>query len=325
MNSLLRTVIAAVALAASPAVGASPRATAEPQPVVLAGHAVTVSAGVIRLGDLFLNAGDKAATPVVRAPAAGRQAVFDARWLYRVAHAHGLNWQPLSMHDRITVERESLIIGSDEIENLVLTALAAGGVDTAGARVILANPALRLHLPTDGPALPVVEDIHHDPRQGSFVAVLSIGGNVSAQQVRIAGRLQQMTDVPVLTRRMATDEIISAADLSTVAMPTRTLPADTILASAELVGNTARPSVRPGTPLRSSDVKPPLVVTRGQTVTLLYGTPQMILTARGRALDNGSMRSTVRVTNVQSRQVVEGTVTAPGEVTIQGAFGGQTN
>jgi flagella basal body P-ring formation protein FlgA len=325
MNSLLRVVWIAVALAVSPAVAASPRAAADREPVVLAGHAVTVSDPVIRLGDLFLNAGDKASTPVARAPMAGRQAVFDARWLFHVARTNGLDWQPLSVHDRISVERESVIVRGDEIGNLVLAALDAKGVDTADTRVALANPALRIHLPADGPSLPVVADIDHDPRHGTFVALLSMGGGASAQQVRVAGRLQQMTEVPVLNRRLDPGEVITAADLATVAMPTRSLPGGTILAAADLVGNTARPGVRPGTPLRASDVRAPLVVTRGQAVTLLYGTPQMILTARGRAIDSGSTGDVVRVTNVQSRAVVEGTVTGAGEVTIQDVPGGQTH
>jgi flagella basal body P-ring formation protein FlgA len=43
----------------------------------------------------------------------------------------------------------------------------------------------------------------------------------------------------------------------------------------------------------------------------------MRLTARGKALDSGSQGDVIRVVNEQSKQVVEGTVAAAGQVAIK--------
>ena len=51
--------------------------------------AAIVEGRYITLGDLFENAGVRADTNVAYAPAPGKRAIFDARWLYRVARAHG--------------------------------------------------------------------------------------------------------------------------------------------------------------------------------------------------------------------------------------------
>ncbi len=46
---------------------------------------VVVEENVIRLNDLFTNVTERAEAPVAYAPQAGKRAVLDARWLYRVA------------------------------------------------------------------------------------------------------------------------------------------------------------------------------------------------------------------------------------------------
>ena len=44
--------------------------------------------------------------------------------------------------------------------------------------------------------------------------------------------------------------------------------------------------------------------------------PGMSLSARGKALDNGSEGDTVRIANAQSSNIVEARVTGPGRVTV---------
>ena len=41
------------------------------------------------------------------------------------------------------------------------------------------------------------------------------------------------------------------------------------------------------------------------------------LTAKGRALDNGSKGETIRIVNKSSNKIVEGTVTAPQTVSVE--------
>ena len=44
--------------------------------------------------------------------------------------------------------------------------------------------------------------------------------------------------------------------------------------------------------------------------------PKMILTAQGKALDNGADGDTVRITNTQSKKVIEAEVTGMGRVAV---------
>lgn len=51
-------------------------------------------------------------------------------------------------------------------------------------------------------------------------------------------------------------------------------------------------------------------------MTIILKAPKMILTALGKALDNGADGDTVRITNTQSKKVIEAEVTGMGRVSV---------
>ena len=78
-----------------------------------------------------------------------------------------------------------------------------------------------------------------------------------------------------------------------------------------------RRPMRAGQPLRSADLVKPDLVQRDQSVTVIYETPGLYLTTRGKALDNGTEGDVVNVLNLQSKRTVTGIVSGRGQVTIQ--------
>ena len=60
-------------------------------------ESVSVKSKLVRLNDLFSGTGEKADIAVAYAPVPGKRAIFDSRWLYRVARAYGLSWRPLGL------------------------------------------------------------------------------------------------------------------------------------------------------------------------------------------------------------------------------------
>lgn len=318
---LLRTFALIATLLA--AVGAEAIAAPQlPEQPVLQRDTVMVSGEMVRLGDLFQGVGDKADTPVAYAPAPGRRAIFDARWLYRVAQGYGLDWRPASLHEQVTVERESTVIGQDEIEHYVLDALAAEGVNTGQAKVRLSNRMLRLHLPADAAPDLAVEDITYDARRGRFTAVLAVyAEGADDRRIRITGQLQEMVDVPVLARAVAPGDVIGADDIRWIAQRSRGLQRNIVTSADDLVGLTSKRRLRAGVPVSAADVHPPVVVGKGDLVTIVYETARMQLTARGQAMENGSRGQSIRVANLQSRQIVEATVRGPGTVVVGGQGG----
>ncbi len=279
--------------------------------------AVTVGDDLVRLGDLFAGAGDKAAVGVGRAPAPGRRVVFNAHLLYRIAQAHGLDWRPLSINDHVVVERESIVIDGEEIERHILEALVDKGVDPERVAIELNNPGLRLHLAVGANPKVAVDVVAHDSRSGRFTAVVvAPSDDPAAPPVRVSGRLHDVTEVPVLADRVMRGAVIGADDVLWLRLRTDRLPANTVLDADGLIGQTPKRTLRAGQPVRVSEVRRPIVVPKGGLVTLILTSSGMQLTARGRALEDGGEGDAIRVANVQSHTLVEGVVTGVGRVTI---------
>ncbi|MFC1673999.1 hypothetical protein ACFL12_07655, partial [Pseudomonadota bacterium] len=136
--------------------------------VTLTGHAV-VEGGTIRLGEIFQGSGEYADRVVAYAPRPGARAVFDARWLLRVAKSFKLNWRPASANERMVVERAAQVINGEEIAALLHDRLVSEGGDP-GSRVALSNTNLRLNIAVGEDILLGVEQISYDQTRGRFSA-----------------------------------------------------------------------------------------------------------------------------------------------------------
>src|SRR5215469_6877933 len=109
-------------------------------------------------------------------------------------------------------------------------------------------------------------------------------------------------------------EVIADADLveQTVA-PARLRPGVVSDASA-LVGREARRLLHAGEPVRADDVRMPVLVVKGSTVTMTFTVPGIVLTATGRAMSDGGLGETVVVQNPASFRQVSCIVTGVGTV-----------
>ena len=58
------------------------------------------------------------------------------------------------------------------------------------------------------------------------------------------------------------------------------------------------------------------MVAKGKLITLSFRKGGILLSAQGKALENGGLGDTVRVMNTQSKSVVQGTVTGPETVVV---------
>jgi flagellar basal body P-ring formation protein FlgA len=320
----MRTLTLALALAlasmlmASPAQaakGSKPEAFMPRDPAILR-ESVVVSGKLIRLGDLFMNAGDKANIAVAYSPAPGKRATFGARWLYRAARHHGLPWRPMSLKDKSVVERNSITIRRQEIERVILEALIDKGADE-NMQVQLHNRLLRLHINGDAAPTIGVEDVVYDPSSRRFTAILvAPADDPAAPRTRVTGRLNKMVDVPVMAQRMLGGDIITRDHLKWIKMRADRVQNNAILDGAALIGKSARRGLRAGAPIRTSDVRRPVMVPKGSLVTIIFKMPFMTLTARGRALQEGSKGDTVRIANARSKTVVEAVVIGTGRVSV---------
>lgn len=118
----------------------------------------------------------------------------------------------------------------------------------------------------------------------------------------------------------------AAAD---VVVPSRTIPARSLIAAedlvlrdldmpgavgtiAEIVGMEARVALYANRPVRPGDIGFPAIVERNQVVTLIYAAGALQIVAEGRALDRAGPGDAIRVLNLDSRNTVTAVIGADG-------------
>ncbi len=279
---------------------------------------VVLQDAVLRLSDLFEGLDAEADRPIARAPAPGRRVELDARWLAAVAEGYGIAWRPDSAFDRVTVIRASQTLGPQAIEAALRQALERRGA--AGAddlELVLDNPAASLQLPPDAePSLAVV-GLSYDPASGRFSARLAApAGPAPLTRATVTGRAVTMTEVPVLSRRMTPGEVIRPGDLDWRRLPAGRLAKNAVIDPANLLGKAPRRAIRPGEPVRATDLREPVLVPKNSLVTLMLETERMVLTVQGRALEDGARGQVVRVMNTKSNTIVTGVVSKAATVRV---------
>lgn len=109
---------------------------------------------------------------------------------------------------------------------------------------------------------------------------------------------------------------ISEGDLTYAVSPGDVM-SGTATAISDLVGMQARRTLRAGETLRSEDVRHPVVVAKGSTVTMVFEVPGLVLTATGRAMSEGGLGDTVTIQNPASYRQISAVVIGPGQVRAQ--------
>jgi flagella basal body P-ring formation protein FlgA len=87
----------------------------------------------------------------------------------------------------------------------------------------------------------------------------------------------------------------------------------------EVKGMQARRVLAAGQAFRGDDVRRPIVVTKGQMVTMQFDAPGVQLSAMGRAMSEGGVGDNVTIQNPASYRMISAIVVAPGTVRATGA------
>ena len=113
-------------------------------------------------------------------------------------------------------------------------------------------------------------------------------------------------------------QTISESDLTYATLPGNAMMAGVVTSVTVAKDMEARRMLRAGEAFRSDDVRRPIVVIKGETVTMLFNAPGVELTATGRAMGEGGVGDTVMVQNPASFRTINGVISAPGTVVATG-------
>lgn len=289
-------------------------------PVALAVTTVSVEQVVItdsqiRLGDLFDGLAEKANEPIGPAPAPGERVQFDITRLAALARAHDLDWRPHTWSDRVILERASQKVDQQAIEAVLRNELQRRGFNRK-SEIEFAQRMPEIALPIGVPATITVQQFDYDERSGRFTALIVSPADSPTTRLAVQGRVHEVMDIPVLARRFNAGEIVHKGDIDWITMRSDQVNRNILTDATRLIGQEVRRGTGAGQPLRGSEIRSPIIVSKGSTVTMILQTPKMQLTSKGRAMEDASIGDTVSIMNTQSKTVIEATVVGANTVQV---------
>ena len=172
----------------------------------------TLHASVVRLSDLFDDAGTNADRVLGPGPGAGGRIVVEAAQLGAIARQFGVDWRPASSADRAVLDRPGRPLRREDVLDAVRSALIAGGA-SADCDIELAGFTPPL-VPVEADPRPVVSDLDYDANAGRFSAVLSVTGEaMEPMHMRVTGRVDDTVELPVATTRLLAGSVLRAEDV----------------------------------------------------------------------------------------------------------------
>lgn len=224
---------------------------------------------------------------------------------------------PAFAADATPAAKGEFSIRYDEIQIAIADSLVNAGAGDA-VQAIINNVPDAVLMQSDTPLDAEISFLEHDPRTQRFEATLSVYD--SAHQLikthNLTGRYNPMVEVPVLSRRIAAGELITAEAITHAPMPANRLRDTSILDEASLVGMSARRGLREGVPIAVHEIENPRIIKRGENVSLHYRSANLEIQTVAEALEDAALGDIISLRNQTSGHVVRATVKAAGVAEI---------
>lgn len=292
---------------------------------------LTLSRDIVGFGDLITGLSPQdAALPAFRAPALGDTGTIQVARIVDAAVKHGLlrDAQDLDSQGvaQVVVTRAARRITGLDVEAAVKSALLERfGVDGRAFALLLDGGAPSVVVEPELTGDLAALDLNYDARTRRVTGRLTMPGSAATRlkPVRVSGQLVETAEVVVPLRTIARGETLRPSDVTIERRPRDAQFNDVLGEMKAAIGKVAKRTLVAGSVLRSGDVQREEVVGRGDIVTIVYEARGIAISLRGRANEAGAIGDTIAITNIQSKRVLQGTVTGPGRVNVSPHGGGQ--
>ncbi len=278
----------------------------------------TLNDTVVRLSDLFDDAGTQAERVLGPGPTPGNRLVVEAPQLAAIARQFNVDWKPNSPSDRIVLDRPGRTLPRQDVVDALRVSLEGVGY----------TPTCDIELPGFNPpivaearATVTVEQFDADP-DGHFTATLAVfSDGLPPMRMRVVGRAQETVEVPVASRRLLPGTLLRPEDVHMARVRTGLIQTEVARTPTDAVGRVLRHLSMPGQALPMADLARPAVVMRNARITLTLQSDGIELSAQGVATEPGGVGDQISVRNVISGAIVQAQVTGPGTaIVVPGAL-----
>lgn len=282
---------------------------------------VVTSSDIVTVGDFYLNAGAAGFEPLFRSPDLGTSGRVSAALVAERARAAGLKSAGTDGLAEVTVRRDSISFDAQRLSGMIAERLARqeGQISADDLEIVFARTPQIIHADPRSADPLRIEQALWSRADGRFDIVMSYAGEHGYRRVSLTGVAREMTAIVALANPLDKGGIVREQDLITMRLPRERVQGRAVTDPQEILGLAARIQQRPGRQLSKADFERPMLIQRGDKVTLIYEISGMKLTTQGQAATAGADGDMIDVVNLQSRRTVRGTVSARGEVRLGSA------
>lgn len=161
-------------------------------------------------------------------------------------------------------------------------------------------------------------EVEHQPREriGGRITFKVSCGDTGGWSVRIPATVQLFDYVVVAGNSIPMATHLTGKELTVQEMDVALLYRGYYRDVAEVRGFVTKRPIPAGQVLSPVTVNPANLVQKGETVSILAEAPGITIRAMGVALMNGAMGELIQVKNTKSNKVVEGRISAPGQIKV---------
>lgn len=162
----------------------------------------------------------------------------------------------------------------------------------------------------------LVNQVHGAYTGKKYLTVIITSNGKNCGEIKMTGTLLRFGDIVTAARYLPRRTVISEEDLTVSYRDVSQYGDDFIRKSEQVVGMELKTSLRAGTVLNENLVRPPNLIKRGDTVTIMARSGPLQITTPGEAKNAGARGETIRVKNLKSRRIVHARVVEEGLVEV---------
>ena len=211
----------------------------------------------------------------------------------------------------------AVAVTADAVQTRIAAAIAARAPAPGRYRVTLSDSDFRLQLPGTSVDGWQIANLVYNPAQQSFQATLSFINDLgNPEYTSISGAAYPVVSVPALSHDLLAGEPVTRNDITSVEIPFSRLGSTLITSPDALLGQVARRNLLPNAPLFVFDLAKPILVKKGELLTITFEIPGIQLSAQAQATSNAAKGDTITVMNTTSKRMIEARITGPGTAVI---------
>jgi flagella basal body P-ring formation protein FlgA len=148
---------------------------------------------------------------------------------------------------------------------------------------------------------------------------LSLGLWVNDREIRrvpVSGRISITGEAVQAARGIKTGDIITRDDLALVTENNIRFQKDAVTDLTDAIGKRSARQIQAGQVITASMIENPPMIKKGNSVLIKAESPEVLITAHGKVLEDGCMGDQIRVVNISSGKEISAVVTGPGLVEV---------